>query len=193
MIWCASSRVGAMINAVNPRSLGGFVFSDVGVMSEVVGNEERYFSRMGIPKARVLPEPVEALPTREEPERISGMAEDWIGVGLVNFRRARARRVGGETCKGAQAGRARFSSGISELRREKGKGESSGSEVTSMCLIFLRIGFGWGVAGGASVSLVDSDPAVVASPSIPPHSSVSSSPSLPSAFASFSEDPSSPI
>ena len=85
-----------MTSAVSFRSFGSFAFSAVELESAVAGNDKRYFSRMGIPKARVLPEPVEALPTREEPERISGMAEDWIGVGWVNFRRARARRVGEE-------------------------------------------------------------------------------------------------
>ena len=39
-------------------------------------------SRMGIPKASVLPEPVEALPMTSCPARISGIDEDWIGVGV---------------------------------------------------------------------------------------------------------------
>ena len=133
-----------MINAVSFRSFESFAFSAVELESVVVGSDERYFSRMGIPKARVLPEPVAALPTREEPGRISGMAEDWMGVGWVNFRRARARRVGDERCMGHQAGRARSSSVVSELRTEKEKVESSWSaaEGVGMCLVFLRADLG---------------------------------------------------
>ena len=66
----------------------------------------RYFSRIGIPKASVFPEPVEAFPITQLPERICGIAADWIGVGLVNSRRASARSVGEERLREAQFGRA---------------------------------------------------------------------------------------
>lgn len=44
----------------------------------------RKFSSMGMPNARVLPEPVEAFPITSWPARISAMAADWIGVGREN-------------------------------------------------------------------------------------------------------------
>lgn len=59
---------------------------------------------MGIPNARVLPDPVLALPIRSWPARISGMAEDWIGVGVVKESFDRARRVGRERPNESQAG-----------------------------------------------------------------------------------------
>jgi len=48
---------------------------------------------MGIPKAKVLPDPVDAFPTTSCPARISGIASDWIGVGFANPIFERAVRV----------------------------------------------------------------------------------------------------
>ena len=50
-------------------------------------------SRMGIPKARVFPEPVTAFPITSWPLSISGMAQACIGVGEENFNLEREERV----------------------------------------------------------------------------------------------------
>ena len=72
----------------------------------MVGRESRYFSSIGIPNARVLPEPVEALPMTLCFERMSGMAADWIGVGVVKLSLASARSVDRERPRAVQAGSA---------------------------------------------------------------------------------------
>ena len=51
-----------------------------------------------------MPEPVLALPIRSWPAMISGIAEDWIGVGVLKFSFERARRVGRERLRESQAG-----------------------------------------------------------------------------------------
>lgn len=38
---------------------------------------------MGMRKAAVLPEPVRAMATTSEPERMRGMVLRWMGVGMV--------------------------------------------------------------------------------------------------------------
>ena len=87
----ASSRVGAMMSA-----MGDFDF--VVVLSVSVSVErDTMCSRMGMPKARVLPDPVLALPIRSWPWRIRGMARDWIEVGDSNWRDCSARKVGCES------------------------------------------------------------------------------------------------
>lgn len=47
--------------------------------------DEVVIDRMqGTPKARVLPEPVSAMPMTSRPDKRKGQEADWIGVGVVN-------------------------------------------------------------------------------------------------------------
>ena len=71
-IWTASSRVGETMTAF------------AGELDGVWGVGAVVMERMqGTPKARVLPEPVSAMPTTSRPERRKGQAADWMGVGVL--------------------------------------------------------------------------------------------------------------
>lgn len=49
---------------------------------------------MGIPKARVLPLPVSAMPTMSLPESTGGHAQAWIGVDSLKVENAPLRESG---------------------------------------------------------------------------------------------------
>jgi hypothetical protein len=71
--WFASSRVG-----VRTSARGAF------------GSARPMRSSSGRPKARVLPDPVFALPHRSRPARASGIVSAWMGNGSVMPSRASA-------------------------------------------------------------------------------------------------------
>ena len=56
-----------------------------------------------MPNARVLPEPVEAFPITSRPARISGIAANCMGVGVVNLRFDREAGVCAERLRFDQA------------------------------------------------------------------------------------------
>ena len=71
-----------MINAVgelsrSARLLRDLCFVSTGTLFLI------WYSRMGIPNARVLPEPVEAFPITSCPLTMSGIADDCIAVGFL--------------------------------------------------------------------------------------------------------------
>ena len=87
MIWLvclASSREGARISASGPSPpLSGSLASSCSA-SMMAGSEN----------ARVLPEPVNAIPIRSRPERMTGRPCIWMGVGREMPLEARTRRTG---------------------------------------------------------------------------------------------------
>src|SRR5688572_31182611 len=76
----ARSRVGTSTRALGWRGVAGLVRS----MAE-------------IPKARVLPDPVLALPQMSRPARAAGITSDWIGKGSMMPWSDRAVQRSGDT------------------------------------------------------------------------------------------------
>lgn len=65
---------------------------------------------MGIPNAKVLPEPVEALPMTFCPCRIPGIAKCWIGVGSLKCSFASEPSTSDERSRECQADTKNFQS-----------------------------------------------------------------------------------
>ncbi len=66
-IWMANYRVGVTINALMYPTAAAW----------------KYLCMIGSTKAAVLPEPVIELATTSFPDKITGIASDWIGVGFT--------------------------------------------------------------------------------------------------------------
>jgi len=79
---------------------------------------------MGIAKAAVLPEPVSARPIMSRPERASGIAEAWIGVGFLKLSFSQASQ----------------SSGITPREEKEGVDDSGGDSVDTSSSVEGRSG-----------------------------------------------------
>ena len=99
LTWTASSRVGTRIRARGRR-----------------GSAALTRSSTGRPKARVLPEPVLALPQTSRPARASGMVSAWTGKGDVRPMASSAATKSGETPRSEKDGM-RASEGSGVVRR----------------------------------------------------------------------------
>jgi len=117
-----------MIRAVGDRALGS--------------GRERIRSRTGIPKAKVFPEPVLALPMRSWPCIIRGIARDWIAVGAMKPRDLRAWRVEFERAIFDHAGRWTFSSRACRFTKgfESGVSWPSSSGISALSCLSDKLG-----------------------------------------------------
>lgn len=70
-------------------------------------------STIGIAKANVFPEPVDALPMTSWPARMLGIAAAWISVGFRNLRCASEETIRGDKSRGTQADMSRSSAASS--------------------------------------------------------------------------------